>query len=70
MARLSINKVVIAGTVGFEPEIKETNFGEKFALLRVVTERRWKKKDAEKYENPWERYESASTWHKISIYNG
>lgn len=57
----SINKVILVGSVGKEPEIKTTNFG-KIASFSLATSESWKDK------NTGEKKEKTE-WHNVSVMN-
>ena len=42
----SINKVILVGNLGRDPEIRHTNSGQKIANLSVATSDTWKDKNA------------------------
>lgn len=58
----SVNKAIIIGNCGKDPEIRHTNSGEKIANLSVATSEQWKDK------NTGERKEK-SEWHRVVIFN-
>lgn len=58
----SVNKVIIVGNVGKDPEIRTTQDGRKFANLRVATSETWKDK------NSGERKEKTE-WHAVVVFN-
>ena len=55
-----VNKAIIIGNLGSNPEIQTTSSGAKMARFSVATNDRWKDKD----QNPVERTE----WHRIVIF--
>jgi single-strand DNA-binding protein len=58
----SINRVVLVGFLGRDPEIKTTNNGNKIANLTVATSESWKdKQSGEKQEK--------TEWHRVVIFN-
>ena len=57
---ISINKVIIAGHVGSDPEIRATKDGGKFAVLSVATHQHYKSKDNERVER--------TEWHNITVF--
>lgn len=58
----SVNKVIIIGNVGKDPEIRTTQSGSKIANLSVATSESWKDKaTGEKKEK--------TEWHRIVVYN-
>lgn len=58
----SINKVILVGNLGFDPEIRATQDGREIANLRVATSERWKDKTT------GERKEKTE-WHRVVIFN-
>lgn len=58
----SLNKVMLIGNVGKDPEIRAMQSGDKVASFSVATSERWKDK------NTGERQEK-SEWHKVVIFN-
>ena len=58
----SINKVILVGNLGNDPEIKTTNNGNKIANLTIATSESWKdKQSGEKQEK--------TEWHRVVIFN-
>jgi len=57
----SVNKVIIIGNVGQDPEIRQTQNGDAIANLSIATSESWKDK------NTGERKEKTE-WHKVSIF--
>jgi single-strand DNA-binding protein len=58
----SINKVILVGNLGRDPEIRSTQQGVRVANLTVATSENWKDK------NSGERKERTE-WHKVVIFN-
>lgn len=58
----SVNKVILVGNLGRDPEIRATQDGRKIANLSLATSESWKDK------NTGERKEK-SEWHRVSIFN-
>lgn len=58
----SINKALIVGNVGRDPEIRNTQSGEKIATLSVATSESWKDKAS------GERKEKTE-WHRVVVFN-
>ena len=56
-----INKVILVGRLGADPEINTTSQGSKFANLSLATNKSWKNKQGEKQEQ--------TTWHKIKVFD-
>ena len=58
----SINKVILVGNLGNDPEIKTTNNGNKVANFSLATSETWKdKQSGEKQEK--------TEWHRVVIFN-
>lgn len=58
----SVNKVIIVGNLGADPEIRQTKSGKAVAQLSVATSESWKDK------NTGERKEK-SEWHRVVVFN-
>lgn len=58
----SVNKVILVGNVGKDPEIRSTQDGREIANLSLATSESWKDK------NSGERKEKTE-WHRIVIFN-
>ena len=59
---MSINKVILVGNVGQEPEIRNTQDGREIASLSIATTESWKDKNSgEKKEK--------TEWHRIVIFS-
>lgn len=56
----SVNKAIILGNVGKDPEIRYMADGKAAASLSVATSSSWKNKDGEKQES--------TEWHRISAF--
>lgn len=59
MAR-GLNKVMIIGNLGADPEVRTTQGGAKVANLRVATSEQWTDKSGQKQES--------TEWHKIVFF--
>jgi single-strand DNA-binding protein len=58
----SLNKVLLIGRLGNDPEIKQTQGGKSFASLSLATSESWKDKSSgEKKEK--------TEWHRVVIFN-
>ena len=58
----SLNKVLLIGRLGNDPEIKQTQGGKSFASLSLATSDSWKDKSSgEKKEK--------TEWHRVVIFN-
>jgi len=58
----SVNKVILIGNLGADPEIRRTNDGRPIANLRVATTESWRDR------NTGERREKTE-WHRVVIFN-
>jgi len=58
----SVNKVILIGHLGADPEIRKTNAGEPIANMRVATSESWRDK------NSGERKEKTE-WHSVVVFN-
>lgn len=58
----SVNKCILIGNLGADPEIKRTQDGRPIANLRVATSESWRDK------NSGERKEKTE-WHRVSVFN-
>ena len=59
MASKGINKSIILGRLGQDPEVRKSQDGTAFATLSVATSEEWKDKQGQK--------QSVTEWHRISI---
>src|ERR1700733_10946982 len=58
----SVNKVILIGNLGKDPEIRTLNSGDRVANLRVATSETWRDKQS------GERKEKTE-WHRVVIFN-
>jgi single-strand DNA-binding protein len=58
----SVNKVIIVGRLGKDPEIKHMQSGDDLANLSVATSESWKDKSSGEWKDKTE-------WHRIVIFN-
>ena len=58
----SINKVILVGNIGSDPEIRMTQNGSKVANMRVATSERWKDKQSGEMQERTE-------WHSVVVFN-
>lgn len=58
----SVNKVILIGNLGADPEIRQTKDGKSIANLRIATSESWKDK------NTGERREKTE-WHRVVIFS-
>ena len=56
-----VNKVIILGTLGRDPEVRTFQNGGKVVNLRVATSEKWKDKAGEQQER--------TEWHSVAIFN-
>lgn len=57
----SINKVVLVGNLGRDPEVRHTNSGQKIVHLSVATSDTWRDKSGERQEK--------TEWHRVVVFN-
>ncbi|MFA4845763.1 MAG: single-stranded DNA-binding protein [Patescibacteria group bacterium] len=57
----SLNKIMLLGRVGQDPEVRQTGSGKTVASFSLATSEQWKGADGEKHEE--------TTWHKIVAWN-
>lgn len=58
----SVNKVIIVGNLGNDPEIRSMNSGDEVANLSIATSERWKDKASGEMKD-------RTQWHKVVIFN-
>ncbi len=58
----SVNKVILVGTLGRDPEIRSTQSGTRIASLSVATSESWKSKQTGEREEKTE-------WHRVVVFN-
>lgn len=58
----SVNKVILIGNLGRDPEIRTFSNGNKVANLRIATSERWKDKTTGEQKERTE-------WHSVAIFN-
>ncbi len=56
----SVNKVILLGNLGRDPEIRYTQGGEPIANFSVATSERWTDKSGEKQER--------TAWHRVEVF--
>ncbi|MEM7070573.1 MAG: single-stranded DNA-binding protein [Pseudomonadota bacterium] len=56
----SLNKVILVGNLGREPEIRSMQNGDKVANLRIATSERWRDKSGEMQER--------TEWHSVTLF--
>lgn len=57
----SINKVILVGNLGTDPEVRAMQSGDRVANLSIATSESWKDKTGERQER--------TQWHRIVIFN-
>lgn len=57
---MSLNKVILVGNLGDDPEVKYTSGGNAVANLSLATNERWTDKSGEKQER--------TEWHKVVVW--
>ncbi len=57
----SINKVMLIGNLGADPEVRSTNNGSRVATLSLATSRQWTGQAGEKQEK--------TEWHRVILWN-
>jgi len=58
----SVNKVILVGNLGRDPEIRATQDGSKVASFSVATTESWKAKDSGERQDRTE-------WHRVVVFN-
>lgn len=56
-----VNKVILVGNLGDDPEVRSLNNGGEVVNLRVATSEQWKDKDGNRQER--------TEWHRVVIFN-
>jgi single-strand DNA-binding protein len=57
----SMNKAILVGNLGADPEVRSTTNGSRVATLSVATSRQWKNQAGEKQEK--------TEWHRVVFWN-
>lgn len=57
----SLNKAILIGNLGADPEVRSTANGGRVATLSVATSRRWKNQSGENQEK--------TEWHRVVLWN-
>ena len=55
-----VNKVILIGNLGADPELRETSSGNKVCNFRIATSEQWANRDGEKQEH--------TEWHRIVVW--
>jgi single-strand DNA-binding protein len=58
----SLNKVILIGNLGADPEVRSTSNGGRVATVSLATGRQWKGTDGTKQEK--------TQWHRVIFWNG
>ena len=58
----ALNKVLLIGNLGADPEVKTLQSGDKVAIIRLATTESYKNKNGEKVED--------TEWHRIEFWGG
>ena len=58
----SVNKVILVGNLGRDPEVRSTQDGSKIVNLSIATSERWKDKNSGEQREKTE-------WHRVVIFN-
>ena len=56
----SVNKVILVGNLGADPELRYTSGGQPVADIRLATSRRWQGKDGSQQED--------TQWHRVVVW--
>jgi len=56
-----VNKVILVGNLGQDPELRHTSGGAAVATLSVATSRKWKDKN--------DKLQEETEWHKVVVWN-
>ena len=56
----SMNKAILVGNLGADPEVRSTSNGSRVATLSIATSRQWKNQAGEKQEK--------TEWHRFSMF--
>jgi single-strand DNA-binding protein len=57
----SLNKVILIGNLGADPEVRSTSNGSRVATISVATSRTWKNQQGERQEK--------TEWHRVVLWN-
>ena len=58
----TINKVILVGNLGQDPEIRTTQDGTKIASFSLATTESWKDKQTQEWQ-------SKTEWHRVVVFN-
>ncbi|WP_259779874.1 single-stranded DNA-binding protein [Aestuariispira ectoiniformans] len=56
----SLNKVILVGNLGRDPEVRSTQNGDKIANLNIATSERWRDRDGNNQER--------TEWHRVVLF--
>ena len=56
----SLNKVILVGNLGRDPEVRSTQSGDKVANLNIATSERWRDRDGNNQEK--------TEWHRVVLF--
>ena len=56
----SLNKVILVGNLGRDPEVRNTQSGDKVANLNIATSERWRDRDGNNQEK--------TEWHRVVLF--
>ena len=59
---MSVNKVILVGNLGRDPEVRTTNNGSKVVQLSIATSERWRDRGSGEQREKTE-------WHRVVIFN-
>lgn len=62
MASRGVNKVILVGNLGSDPEVRYTGSGTAIANLRIATNERWRSKES----NEWQ---ERTEWHRVVMFS-
>jgi single-strand DNA-binding protein len=57
----SVNKVILVGNLGADPEVRATQDGREIANLRIATSESWKDRNGERKEK--------TEWHRVVVFS-
>ncbi|MFW5966485.1 MAG: single-stranded DNA-binding protein, partial [Persicimonas sp.] len=57
---MSVNKAIIVGNLGADPEVRYTQSGTPVANMRIATNERWTDKSGERQER--------TEWHRVVVF--
>ena len=58
----SVNKVILLGNLGRDPEIRSMQSGNKMATFSIATSKRWKDKSTQEFKDK-------TSWHNIVVFS-